>query len=92
MKYIYDFGDFWEHYIEVEKVIDDYDKYYPVCLGWAGNLPPEDVGGPYGYDDFLEIIADGTHPEYKDMVIWGEAQGYGGFDLELVNRNLRFRA
>jgi hypothetical protein len=45
IKYTYDFGDNWEHYIEVEKVIDEYDKSYPICLEAVGNAPPEDVGG-----------------------------------------------
>ncbi|NLC39177.1 MAG: plasmid pRiA4b ORF-3 family protein, partial [Clostridia bacterium] len=92
MKYIYDFGDFWEHYIELEEVIDDYDKYHPICLDGAGNSPPEDVGGQDGYDSFLEIIADENHPEHENMVSWGRSQGYESFDLERVNRFLKLQA
>ncbi len=88
MKYIYDFGDFWQHYIEVEKIIRDYDKNYPVCLGGEGNAPPEDVGGSSGYEEFLEIIADKTNPEHQGRINWGRGQGYRDFDLESINRIL----
>ena len=90
MKYIYDFGDFY-YYIELEEVIDDYDKYQ-ICLDGAGNSPPEDVGGQDGYDSFLEIIADENHPEHENMVSWGRSQGYESFDLERVNRFLKLQA
>jgi len=49
LKYVYDFGDYWEHYIEVEKIIHDYDANYPVCFDGEGKAPPEDVGGRGGY-------------------------------------------
>ena len=88
MKYIYDFGDNWQHYIEVEKVLADYDKNHPVCLAGAGNTPPEDVGGQHGYEEFLKIIADKNHPEYEHMATWGNSQGYRDFDIEMVNRRL----
>ncbi|QSZ27783.1 plasmid pRiA4b ORF-3 family protein [Aceticella autotrophica] len=70
--YKYDFGDGWQHYIEVEKIIDDYDLNYPVCLEGEGNAPPEDVGGEFGYEEFLNIISDKNDPEYEDMMAWGK--------------------
>ncbi len=88
MKYTYDFGDNWEHYIEVEKVLEDHDKNYPICLEGAGNAPPEDVGGRYGFEEFLEIIADKTHPEHEEMLTWGRSQGYKDFDLQMINWRL----
>jgi hypothetical protein len=48
--YIYDFGDFWQHEIRIEKKLPlDEAKTYPICIGgaWAG--PPEDCGGPWAY-------------------------------------------
>ncbi|WP_066172599.1 plasmid pRiA4b ORF-3 family protein [Bacillus marinisedimentorum] len=89
IEYIYDFGDSWEHEIEVGNIKEDYDKNYPVCLEGKGNTPPEDVGGEPGYDSFLEIIADETHPDYQHTYHWGKLQGYKEFELEKVNRRLK---
>ncbi len=90
MKYTYDFGDNWQHYIEVESVIGDYDKNYPVCLAGEGNAPPEDVGGEYGYAEFLAIMADKKHPEHDQMAAWAASQGYKDFNIEQVNRAIRY--
>ncbi len=89
MKYIYDFGDNWQHYIEVEEVLEDYDKNYAVCLEGQGNAPPEDVGGSSGFEEFLEIISNENHPDHEDMVNWGSWQGYQDFDLQQLNHRLR---
>lgn len=89
IKYNYDFGDNWEHYISVEKIIENYPQNYPVCVDGEGNAPPEDVGGEWGYDAFLEAISDPEHPEHRDMVNWSKMQLYRDFDLELVNRRLK---
>jgi len=86
--YVYDFGDNWQHYIEVQKIIDNYDRNYAVCIDGEGNAPPEDVGGEYGYDEFLEIISDKNNPEYENMMAWGENQGYKEFDIEEVNKKI----
>ncbi|WP_335871116.1 plasmid pRiA4b ORF-3 family protein [Bacillus sp. 2205SS5-2] len=89
IEYNYDFGDGWQHIIEVEKVIDDYRLNYPICLAGEGNAPPEDVGGEPGYEEFIRIIGDETHPDYEHMVSWGRGQGYREFDMKDVNRRLR---
>lgn len=63
---------------------------HPLCLAGANACPPEDVGGPPGYLDFLEVISDPSHEEHDDMHRW-----YGGqfdptaFDLDEVNETLR---
>ncbi|MFD3157986.1 plasmid pRiA4b ORF-3 family protein [Haloimpatiens sp. FM7330] len=89
IKYNYDFGDSWSHYIEVEKMIDDYDKNYAVCLEGEGKTPPEDVGGEYGYEEFLEIISNKDHPDHKGMLDWAESQGYEDFDIDDVNMKIK---
>ena len=87
--YTYDFGDDWEHLIVVEEMIDNHDRNHSVCLAGDGNSPPEDVGGEPGFEEFLAIMADKEHPEYENLKSWGKRQGYGNFDIDLVNRRLR---
>jgi hypothetical protein len=89
LRYNYDFGDNWQHDITIEKFLDDYDKNYPVCIDGEGNTPPEDVGGEYGYEEFLKIIADESHPDNMHIVSWGKMQGYSDFDIMTVNRFLK---
>jgi hypothetical protein len=89
LRYIYDFGDYWDHYIDVEEVVDDYFFNYATCIEGEGNAPPEDVGSASGYEEFLEIIADEQHPEHERMVEWGRYQGYKDFDIEEVNSYLK---
>ncbi len=50
--YLYDFGDGWEHDIVVEKILPPEPRLrYPLCLAGRGACPPEDVGGPWGYEE-----------------------------------------
>lgn len=70
-RYLYDFGDGWEHRIKVEKILPpDPTLRSPFCVDGANACPPEDVGGPPGYIDFLEAIHDPTHEEHQDMLDW----------------------
>ncbi|AOK46124.1 hypothetical protein WT60_04095 [Burkholderia sp. MSMB617WGS] len=84
LRYLYDFGDDWEHKIKVEKVLPTDTCLYPLYLGGANACPPEDVGGPHGYDEFLEVIADSAHPEHEHMLDW-----HGGpFDPTAIDHDL----
>lgn len=94
--YVYDLGDDWRHEIAVEKVTPPEDGVeYPVLVEWSGACPPEDVGGPPGYGDFLKAINDPEHEDHEDVIAWwGEDSFDTGFlDLDAVNAMLgRIRA
>jgi hypothetical protein len=79
----YDFGDGWRHRIEVEAVAEEDERYpgHPVCIAGGRSGPPEDCGGPYGYQELLTILADPKHPEYKDRLKWVG----GEWDAEAVD-------
>jgi hypothetical protein len=69
--YEYDFGDSWEHEIEIEGVSDPApDKRYPLCLEGENACPPDDCGGVWGYANLLETISNKEHEEYEDMLEW----------------------
>jgi hypothetical protein len=89
--YEYDFGDGWEHELLVEKTLQpEAGARYPVCFADARACPPEDVGGIYGYYEFLEAIKDPDHPEHEDLLEWaGGDFDPQAFDLEAANRALR---
>ena len=88
--YMYDFGDGWAHQIVIEKILPDDGKLkHPVCLAGKRNCPPEDCGGPYGYEEFLEAIKNPDHPEHDTMTEWiGGSFDPEEFDLDMVNKRL----
>ena len=72
--YVYDYGDNWRHEVIVEEVRDgDPNIEYPTFVDGPRRCPPEDVGGPDGFMDFLEAILDQAHEEHRAMLDW-----YGG--------------
>jgi hypothetical protein len=54
--YVYDFGANWWHEVILEKVVPSDVPTKPVCLAGERRCPPEDVGGPSGYQEFLEVV------------------------------------
>jgi Plasmid pRiA4b ORF-3-like protein len=70
-EYEYDFGDGWTHQLTVEAVLPLTDRLrFAICLGGQQACPPEDVGGPVGYRDFLSAMADPAHEEHADYMAW----------------------
>ena len=66
--YTYDFGDNWEHTVAIEKTRPAIDgEAYPLCVAGKRACPPEDCGGPWGYQHLLEVLADPDHPDYADQ-------------------------
>jgi len=71
LRYLYDFGDGWEHTIEVERVVDpEPGILYPRLIEANGRCPPEDIGGPWGYAEFLEAIGDPKHERHAEFKEW----------------------
>jgi hypothetical protein len=88
--YAYDMGDYWEHAIVLEQVLPtDTDKPITSCLGGERGCPPEDVGGPWSYAEFLEVLGDPNHEEHDHWVEWaGEYFHAEEFDLSGTNNRL----
>jgi hypothetical protein len=86
--YLYDFGDYWEHSVVLEKILPkDLKTKYPCCIAGKRSPPPDDVGGVSGFEEFVEIMKDPDHEEHDEMVTW-----YGGeFELEAFDcKNITF--
>lgn len=87
--YEYDFGDGWEHRVQVEEVLPaEPGREYPAYVAGERAGPPEDSGGPLGYERLLEVLTDASAPEHDDMLEWvGE-----DFEPEMVDvEEIRFR-
>jgi hypothetical protein len=70
-RYEYDFGDSWIHDVVFEGSLpNDLGQNYPVCLKGSRACPPEDCGGPWSYEDFLEAIADPEHERHEELLEW----------------------
>ena len=85
-EYAYDFGDGWKHIIVVEDVLPRVPgATYPRCVGGRRKCPPEDVGGVWGYEQFLSALADPTHEEHESYLTWvGGSYDPDGFDARAV--------
>lgn len=68
--YEYDFGDNWRHLLRLERVPREEGVKYPRCIAASRSGPPEDVGGPWSYGDFVEAWSDPGHEDHKDTRRW----------------------
>jgi hypothetical protein len=79
--YLYDLGDMWVHRITLDKITARPRAQLPRCITGQRACPPEDCGGPWGYEDTLkglrarkgwtyrrarEICGPGFNPELFD--------------------------
>lgn len=86
LHYTYDFGDNWRHTIELELVAPaEKGVKYPRCLAGERACPPEDCGGPVGYDGLLEVLFNPKDPDYDEVITWVESVKGGEFHPEEFN-------
>ena len=59
--YVYDLGDEWVHGVSIERALTtEAGTEYPVLVDGARQAPPEDIGGPPGFEGFLEAVSNPT--------------------------------
>lgn len=86
--YEYDFGDGWTHDILVEAVVEARCDGVRL-LGGRRRCPPENCGGPWGYQELLEAMADPSHERHAEVVEWvGEEWDAKEFEVEEVAAEL----
>lgn len=82
LKYLYDFGDGWEHTVRIERVAPAAaGQTYPRLVEAKGRCPLEDIGGPPGYDEFLQALADPDHERREEFEEWADMT----FDPNIVD-------
>jgi hypothetical protein len=90
--YEYDFGDGWRHEIAFEGYPErEKGKKYPLCAEGARACPPEDCGGPWGYADLLEALADPQHERHEEFMEWCGSLDPEAFDPAKATRQMRKR-
>jgi Plasmid pRiA4b ORF-3-like protein len=90
--YTYDFGDYWQHTILLEKIETSLTPLtHPICLKGKRACPPEDIGGIYGYMHIVHMLnSTDADEEVEQFIEW-----YGGeydpeyFNVEEVNERLK---
>jgi hypothetical protein len=90
--YVYDFGDGWEHEIELEESIPAKAGLPPsVLLAGERACPPENIGGIPGYYEFLTIINNPQDKRYKMISKWYGADRFNPdlFDIRSINKALK---
>jgi hypothetical protein len=90
IRYEYDFGDGWIHRLTLEGILVQPLQLarIPRCVTGQRACPPEDIGGVFGFERALPILANPTHPEHQEMLAWVGPFDPNRFDLEAVNADL----
>jgi len=66
VNYTYDFGDSWEHAVQLEKILPrENNVNYPRCVNGKRACPPEDCGGIWGYEEICRGESE-FQEEYED--------------------------
>ncbi len=83
IRYVYDFGDNWEHVLKLEKWVESGGpEGLPFLIDAIRRCPPEDVGGPPGYAQMIDALSDPAHPDHADTRRWA-GEGFNPAQLNL---------
>ena len=50
-----------------------------------GERPPEDVGGAWGFEEYIRIITNEKHPSHHEIKAWAENQKERKLSTEKIN-------
>lgn len=85
LTYLYDFGDGWKHTIRIERITaPEPGAAYPRLIEATGRCPPEDIGGPPGYEEYQEAIKDPSHERHAEFAEYYDAD----FDPNVVDADV----
>ncbi len=74
LRYEYDFGDSWEHHVELIAVRTGEQSRpdAPACIAGRGACPPEDCGGVGGYHELREALTNPSPEHDPELREWAE--------------------
>jgi hypothetical protein len=86
LRYVYDFGDDWQHTITVEEVFARGDLTSPLCIDGKRACPPEDCGGVPGYERLVRALKNPKSAKNAELLEWlGDDFDPEEFDVNAVN-------
>lgn len=89
-QYEYDFGDGWQHEVLYEGNPPlEKGKKYPLCVEGERACPPEDVGGVWGYAEYLEALADPQHEAHEEYLEWSGPFDPDKFDPKQATKAMK---
>jgi hypothetical protein len=90
MGYEYDFGDGWQHAVVLENVTEsEPGAKYPCCIAGERDCPPKDVGGEYGFADYVAAITNPNHSEHDELLEWDGPFDPAQFDAAKTTRRMK---
>lgn len=90
-QYMYDFGDGWAHALRIVRRLERAPSR-PICVDGEGACPPEDCGGPPGYQALLDALAAPERPEHRELAQWAEGLEIDPHECDLAEINRRMLA
>ena len=84
-RYVYDFGDWWEHVIDVLEVDPFGTSRVAQVTDYQGEGLIEDAGGIGGYYEIMRILSDPKDPSYRETRDWARWQAPGAFSTDDAN-------
>ena len=93
--YEYDFGDYWQHEMRLEKITEpEPKKSYPICIGGKRACPPEDCGGPLAYQELLHLTRSQfrDHERRQALEVLGSRFDPEAFERRRINAMLKEHA
>jgi hypothetical protein len=65
------------------------NEVLPQVIAGENACPPEDCGGPYGFQQLLDVLKNPKHPEYKETRVWvGKSFNPTKFSVDACNKEL----
>ena len=90
LTYLYDYGDDWEHEVELTELLKEPSPLYPSVDKRKGPIPIEDSGGIHGLEETMKILNDENHPEYEDISLWVRSTNYRKtYQKKQINKKLQ---
>ena len=87
-RYIYDFGDWWEHIIDVLDIDPLDDARASRVTASQGESMIEDAGGVGGYYRIMDILHDARNPRHEEIERWVKWQAPKSFSADTANAHM----